>query len=105
MLIPFTSKAAADFFMLHIHAASLFELMGKTLTAQGVIAASEIAICLAKLQTGLAGTVLDAPIDDADPDALAIEPLVGLRQRAWPLLNMLERANKKQVDVLWGVST
>jgi hypothetical protein len=104
MLIPFTSKAAADFFMLQTHAAPLFALMGKPLTAQGVIAASETAKCLAKLQTGLASAELNTPVDDVDPDAVATELLVSLKQRAWPLLDMLERANKKQADVLWGVN-
>jgi hypothetical protein len=102
MLIPFTSKAAADFFMLHTHATPLFELMGKPFTAQGVIAAKEAADCLAKLQTGLTNIATD---DSAEAAHDASEPSVGLKQRAWPLLDMLERANKKQVDVLWGVNT
>ncbi len=108
MLIPFTSKAAADFFMLQTHAAPLFELMGKPLTAQGVIAASDTAACLSKLQIGLENIAADNPAIASEPSSEpnhdgAATPSVGLKQRAWPLLDMLARASNKQVDVLWGV--
>jgi hypothetical protein len=108
MLIPFTSKAAADFFMLQTHATPLFELMDKPLTTQGVIAANETAACLSKLQAGLANTSAVNPAaadNNSDHAHDAAEPSIGLKQRAWPLLDMLERASKKQVDVFWGVNT
>lgn len=109
MLIPFKSKAAADFFMLQEHAAPLFELMGKPFTAQGVIAANEAAACLAKLQYGLEAAI--SKVEDTkesyelEHEHAAAQPSVGLKQRAWPLIDMLDKANRKQVDVLWGVHT
>ncbi len=109
MLIPFKSKAAADFFMLQTHAAPLFEMMGKSITAQGVIPASDIVTCLSKLQMGLANTPAANPItaDSQSSESAhdSAEHTIGLKQRAWPLIDMLERANRKQVDVMWGVST
>ncbi len=103
MLIPFRSKAAGEFFMLESHAQALFELMDKPFAAQGIITASEVAQRLARLQAALnaptnQATAQSQPISDADAQA------VGLKQRAWPLLDMLTRAEQKKVDVTWGTT-
>jgi hypothetical protein len=45
------------------------------------------------------------PIDEDELSAeekIALKNHVGLEQRAYPLLKMLEEAGKKEVDVHWG---
>ena len=45
------------------------------------------------------------PIDEDELSAeekIALKNHVGLEQRAYPLLKMLEEAAKKEVDVHWG---
>jgi Domain of unknown function (DUF1840) len=102
MLIPFHSKAAGDFYMLEPNAQTLLLLMGKTYTPQGIILASEISMCLEQLQAGLNTQNSHDRLDSAATDQDQSQVAVGLKQRAWPLIDMLTRAQKKGVDVLWG---
>jgi hypothetical protein len=87
--------------MLDQHAKTLIELMGKPFTPQGVIAAPEMALRLAQLQTAL-NTQPQAP--DSDDMGDSSRQAIGLSQRAWPLIDMLTRADRKKVDVTWGVT-
>jgi hypothetical protein len=116
MLISFHSKACADFFMLGAHAQAILELMGKPFSTQGVIAAAQLTVAINALETGLLAQEEhlkataqtnepdDAhdPFDDAPP-LLVSDANVSLRQRAWPLMDMMKRSQAKQVDVVWGV--
>lgn len=112
MLIPFSSKAAADFFMFEQHARPIFELMGEPFAPKGVISGLEAAQYLQQLQRGLAALqpeqAADARLDANDLlNDQANEPppqSVGLKQRAWPLMDMLARASAKNTDVVWGVA-
>jgi Domain of unknown function (DUF1840) len=118
MLISFHSKACADFFMLSAHAHVILELMGKSLTTQGVIAAADLEGCLNQLHAAVLldeAQALKETADsqnDADDDSAEDDPYeqasqqpapVRLKQRAWPLMDMMRQAHAKQVDVLWGV--
>ncbi len=120
MLISFRSKACADFFMLSQHVSPILELMGKPFSEQGVIAADQLSGAIAALEAGLlaqethlkahtATAEVDAAQEktaafDDEPENKPIKDVaVSLRQRAWPLMDMMKRAQAKQVDVLWGV--
>jgi hypothetical protein len=102
MLIPFRSKAAGDFFMQEPYVKTLFALMGKNYAAQGVIAAAEISMRLAQLQLALSQAQADQEPQITDTDSEMTPVPVGLKQRAWPLIDMLTRSEKKGVDVVWG---
>jgi ACT domain-containing protein len=102
MLIPFRSKAAGEFYMMDNHVQLLLALMGKTFTSQGIIQADEVSLRLTQLQTALAQSIENVQQDDAHAESIA--QTVGLKQRAWPLIDMLTRAEKKKVDVVWGSS-
>ncbi len=106
MLIPFKSKAAADFFMLQAHAQTLIEAMGMVYAPQGIIAAEHLASRLVLLRQALESTeatALPSTVLHPDEDP-ALVSAVGFKQRAWPLLAMLEASVKQNVDVLWGQS-
>jgi hypothetical protein len=100
MLIPFRSAAAGDFFMQEPYVRVLFVLMNKPFAPQGILVADQLENHLRDLQAGL-----NAGADDSqaasDEDGMSA---VGLKQRAWPLIDMLNRSLKKKVDVTWGVS-
>ena len=107
MLVTFQSKAAADVPMYVEHAQMLLSIIGKKLepmaAPKGIITAAEVPGALAKLKaaadTARAGDKERATRDD-DPE----RPLpVGLAQRAFPLIDMLERAAKDGRDIVWGV--
>jgi Domain of unknown function (DUF1840) len=110
MLIPFRSRAVADFYMFDHHVKPLFELMGKPFTPQGAISGQDALACATTLARALAvgaAAVTNSP--QADPseaaDPLAddcSEAAVGLNQRAFSLLQMLRLAGEKNVDVVWG---
>jgi Domain of unknown function (DUF1840) len=100
MLIPFRSKAAGEFFMLDSHAQALFALMGKPYAPKGIIAADELPLRLTQLQAALK---MASPAPQAQDDTVDTVAAVGMKQRAWPLLDMMSRANLKKVDITWGI--
>lgn len=113
MLITFKSKAAAEVIMYAEHARMLLDLVGKPFepadTPRGVITPEQLPGAVAALR---AATVRAAPEDERAIHAFEHmseqgEPPpsrpVSLAQRAWPLLHMLELAERQQVPVTWGV--
>jgi len=105
MLLIFHSKAAADVLMLSHHAAALLQVAGKiadqNVPERGVFTRAQLPAAIAALERATAQK--DAPKEEADPDEPmpAMDQPVSLRVRAYPLLDMLRRAQKKGVDVLW----
>ncbi|MGI9024064.1 MAG: DUF1840 family protein [Burkholderiaceae bacterium] len=109
MLVTFKSKAAADIPMYPEHAKMLLSVVGKPFEPEsapkGIITAAEAPAALAKLKAA-ADASRKSEKDGAqnstdDQPGQAIS--VGLAQRAFPLIDMLERAVKDQRDVVWGV--
>jgi len=105
MLLVFHSKAAADVLMLSHHAAPLLQAAGKMadqdVPACGVFTAAQLPAAIAAIERATAQA--DAPMADLDADepVPAMAQPVSLRVRAYPLLDMLRRAQKRCVDVLW----
>ena len=111
MLVHFRSKYSANFFLLERDAKPLFELMGKTISAKGIISQESAAEVLATLQHGLANTA--APVStaasqldhDENGHADSTSPVVGLSTRSWPLREMLQIAATKGGDVMWETAS
>jgi hypothetical protein len=109
MLVTFKSKAAADVPMFAEHAEMLLSLVGKAFepeaTPRGIITAAEVPAALAKLKAAAdAARRTDRQRADASRDEEPGTPIsVGLAQRAFPLIDMLERAAEERRDVVWGV--
>ncbi len=109
MLVTFRSKAAADVPMYAENAKMLLSVIGKSLEPEsaprGIITAAEVPAALAKLKAAADASrrtqkeQSDRSRDDEPGQALS----VGLAQRAFPLIDMLERAAKDQRDIVWGV--
>jgi len=98
-LLIFRSRAASQILMQTENAARLLEIIGKPLSERGVIGSAQIDDALARLDAALALEPAAAAVD-ADPAQAAP---VGLRQRAYPLMQMLRAARQLQVDVTWGI--
>lgn len=101
-LIVFRSRAAAEIIMMADDAGRLLELAGKHPAERGVITKEEVAGALdgllrAVAQERAAGT------DVAAPDEPLSRVPVSLRQRAFPLIEMLRAARARNVDVTWGI--
>ncbi len=109
MLVTFKSKAAADIPMYPEHAKMLLAVVGKPFEPEsapkGIITAAEAPAALAALKAAADASRhtekngAQSTADDQPGQTLS----VGLAQRAFPLIDMLERAVKEQRDIVWGV--
>ena len=114
MLTKFKSKADSDVLMLELNARQILEAIGKGDPAQlikGIIQPAEMSAVLASLARALAQDdarrrqAKDKTLEDADPQDHDAAPLIGvsLRQRAAPIVKMLERSLAEDTPVVWGV--
>jgi hypothetical protein len=111
MLYKFKSKATGDLIMLGPQGDHLLKLLGRSPAAQGIIEPEAMPQAWAVLEQAVndeeaarrAGpdeTQEEAQAEDGDASAT---PLVGLRQRVWPFIDMLKRAHAEGQAVVWGV--
>ena len=99
MIYRFKSKASGDLIMLGPHAEQLLRLLGREPAAQGIIEPAAMAGALQTLQAAIDAE--HAPATSADDDSGT--PAVALRQRLWPMIEMLRRAQAAEAPVVWGV--
>jgi Domain of unknown function (DUF1840) len=88
-------------------AVSLLKGMGHTGTVPGAILAAELPAALANLQRMLelsgdsTGSATPPPPDDVDDEGREREPVITLRTRAVPLLDMMGTAIDRGSDLMW----
>ena len=111
-LVVFRSKAAGEIFMFAETARRILAIIGKQDTPRGVISAEQIGDALARLTAAVdeEKAQIEQTRKEAEQAQQRGEPAAGegaraitLAQRAYPLLEMLHAAQKKKVDVTWGV--
>jgi hypothetical protein len=100
MLVTFSCPAYAHITMFGDVAVRLLELMGHSGTVPGALLADEVQPALARLAAAVSpGKQPPAPDDEAqDEDE---EPAVSLRNRALPLIELLEAAVREKCNVMW----
>jgi hypothetical protein len=96
MLYKFKSKAAGDVIMLQPHGDQLLRLLGREPAAKGIIEVADMPAAMRALQEAAAQA--QAPTDDA-----GAERGVGLKQRVWPLIEMMKRSHAAGEPIVWGV--
>lgn len=105
MLITFKSSASNDVSMFESDAKAIFRLIGKPADVQnGIVTVDQLTSAIASLRLAIADDKAE-PItgDDETRDMpTETEEPVSLRQRAHPVLVMLERSLKEGVPVVWG---
>ena len=99
MLVRFDSKAGS-ITMFGDVAKKLLRLMGQTGALPGAILAQDIPAAVARLRQGVSGEAPAQPARNAKDNDEG-EPQVNLNQRAFPLIELLERAAKQNADVIW----
>lgn len=102
MLIRFDSKVGT-FVMFGDVAQELIRMLGHSGTVPSALLAADIPQALQRLRAAVAALPPPEPEPIPAFGEPAPEPKVSLRQRAWPLIELLERAAKKRCDVLWAV--
>jgi len=101
MIYKFKSKAAGDVIMLGANGDQVLALIGKGAAAQGIIEPVAMAAAIDALTAAVvADDALRAQAgrDDSTPRPEAI----ALRQRAWPLVEMMKRALAANEPIVWG---
>lgn len=105
-LVTFRSRAAGEFIMLAENARHIFEILGRPPAERGVITAEQIPDALARLTAAVnkeRAQSRDRQHDEDLRDESVTAPQVTLTQRTMPLIDMLRAAQKRDVDVTWGV--
>ncbi len=101
MLVTFSCENYESITMFGDVAKKLLTLMGHTATVPGALTAEEIPNALSLLKKGLEQ---DKSSPDSPKNSYDEELPVSLKQRAFPLINMLEAAVKDNTNVLWESS-
>ncbi|MFG6467749.1 DUF1840 domain-containing protein [Roseateles sp. BYS87W] len=107
MLYCFKSKAGADVLMMADGAHAVLGLMGRAADPKGILQAAELTSLLQALDAGIATD--EAQFEQAVAQAVADgRPApkrqgVTLRQRAWPLRELMQRSASAGADIVWGV--
>jgi Domain of unknown function (DUF1840) len=109
MIYKFKSSASGDVIMLGPQGDQVLRLLGREPTAKGIIETTDLPAALQALHAAMqaqpkpAGAAGAANTNDAAVDAAEPEPDVALRQRLWPMVELLRRSHAAQQPVVWGV--
>ena len=101
MLITFKTRASADVTMFGDVALKLIKLMGRRDTVPSAMEPEDIQSALDKLRAGAAAEEAPANENAAESDEDGSKNRVSLHNRAVPLIELLEAAQKKNVPVMW----
>jgi len=105
MLVRFISSTSGQVMMFAQVARQLLEILGKDCSARGVITAEQVPEAIARLRhaakdTDSAPATHTDAIDSGEENDADVSP-VGLGQRAYPLIELLEWTRKDEGFILW----
>ena len=106
MIYKFKSAAAADVIMMGPNGDQLLRLMGREPGLQGIVTQAQLGAAISALDQAVAEDEAEFARLQAEAQA-AGEPApkregISLRQRAWPLLEMMRLSLAQGQDVIWG---
>ena len=94
MIYKFKSKAAGDLIMLGPNGDAMLRAIGREPEPSGIIEPTAMAATIESLQRAVA---------EDEAQGGAARPGITLRQRVWPMIEMLRRAQAAGEPVVWGV--
>jgi hypothetical protein len=100
MIYKFKSKATGDLIMTQPVGDRVLSLIGKAPTPQGIIEVDQLAAAMSALETAVAAE-RPRPADDGDEHSPKADT-VSLRQRVWPMVEMMKRALAEKQPIVWG---
>ena len=101
MLYKFKSKAAGDVIMLGPNGDQVMRIVGREPAAKGIFEVDHMPRLLAALEQAVAADEA-ARQQAADDEAAPRGDGVSLRQRVWPLVEMLRRSHAAREVITWG---
>ena len=100
MMYKFKSRATGDLIMTQPVGDRVLALIGKPVTAQGIIDIDQMPAAISALESAVAAES-PKPADDADEGSTKADS-VSLRQRVWPMVEMIKRASAEKQPITWG---
>jgi hypothetical protein len=104
MIYKFKSKAAGDVIMLGPNGDQMLRLIGREPAAKGIVEVPHMAAAIAALRAAVQAD--EAPVESDDDHGDQDAPgrgAITLRQRLWPVIDLLERSLAAGEPVVWGV--
>lgn len=102
MLYKFRSKAAGDVIMLGPNGDQLMRLLGREPAPKGIFEPAAMPAAIQALKDAVAAE--EAAREQAEREGQAPAPReVALRQRVWPMVEMMQRAHRADEPIVWGV--
>lgn len=106
MIYKFKSKATGDVIMLQPHGDQVLRVLGKEPSAKGIIEVAAMPAFIAAIESAINADELarERAVAQAAEEGTRLPPRdISLRQRAWPLVEMMRRAHAAQHEIVWGV--
>jgi hypothetical protein len=103
MIYKFKSKAAGDVIMMGPGGDQVLRLIGKAPGPKGIIEPGQMASAIAALEQAVAADEAARKEAKDGDETPAAGDGVTLRQRAWPLVEMMKRARAADEPIVWGV--
>ncbi len=108
MIYKFKSKAAGDVIMMGPTGDKVLGLIGKSASAQGIIEPAQMPAAIQALADAIAAddaarAAADGQDGDDEAASSGARDAISLRQRAWPLVEMMKRAHAADAPITWGV--
>jgi len=100
MIYKFKSKATGDLIMTQPVAERVLSLIGKPATPQGIIEVDQLPAAMSALEAAVSA---ENPAPAGDAQAAGQADRVSLRQRVWPMVEMMKRALAAKQAIVWGV--
>lgn len=105
MIYKFKSKASGDVIMLGPVGDKILGLLGREPSPQGIFEPRDMPTAIATLSAAVQhdeASRADAS-DAGDDEPMTRPPAVAMRQRVWPLIEMMRRCHAEDEPIVWGV--
>ena len=107
MIYKFKSKAAGDLIMLAPQGDALMRALGREPAAQGIIEPAAMSQAIEAIHTAIAADESEWAEAEREARERGAEPPrrqgITPRQRLWPMVEMLKRAQAAGEPIVWGV--
>lgn len=105
MLVRFISSETGEILMFAEAARILLQALGKETGRRGAFTQDEMAAAAQTLREAVARAEAPPP-ENPDDEEAGKQPVVGIGQRAWPLIDMLERTAQRgpKANIVWEAS-
>lgn len=107
MLYKFKSKAAGDVIMTEPVGDRIMKALGREPQPQGIFLAEDLPMLIRLLEQAIEAEERAREQLETEANASGETPppreAVSLRQRAWPLIEMMRRAQEAGKEIVWGV--